>query len=258
MDWAQTLAIIGAGFGAGVVITAIGAGSLVSFPILLGVGLPPLVANVCNTVGLVPGGVTGTWGYRRELAGHPHLVRRVAVTSGLGAVVGAGLLLVLPPGAFARAVPYLVLFAATLVGIQPWVSAWLRRRAVRRGEPVRDDRESMGGGLSTVSSVVGVYGGYFGAGQGVMLVAFLALGLDVSLQTVNALKNLAVLAANVAATVVFVAAAPLDWAVVGLVAAGSVAGGWVGAHLGRRLPATVFRVLVVGFGYAVGLRLLLG
>lgn len=258
MDWAQVLWVIGAGFGAGVVITAIGAGSLVSFPILLGVGLSPLVANVCNTVGLVPGGVTGTWGYRRELAGHPHLVRRVAATSGVGALAGAGLLLVLPPGAFAEAVPYLVLFAATLVGLQPWVSAWLRRRALRRGGTVRDDRESMGAGLSSVASVVGVYGGYFGAGQGVMLVAFLALGLDVSLQTVNALKNLAVLAANVAATVVFVALAPLDWAVVGLVAAGSVTGGWVGAHLGRRLPGTAFRVLVVLFGYVVGLRLLMG
>lgn len=251
------LAIVGAGLGAGIVLTAIGAGSLVSFPILLAVGISPLVANVSNTVGLVPGGLTGTWGYRGEMAGHPALVARVAATSAIGALLGAVLLLAFPPGAFEAVVPYLVLFAATLVGVQPLVSAAVRRRAARRGRPVADDREVMGPRLTAVASAVGVYGGYFGAGQGVMLVGFLALGLDLPLQAINALKNLAILSANVAATVVFVFAAPLDWAVVGLVAAGSLVGGWLGAHLGRRLPPTVFRVLVVVFGYLVAIRLLL-
>ena len=250
------LAIIGAGLGAGIVITAIGAGSLVSFPILLAVGVSPLVANVSNTVGLVPGGVTGTWGYRSEMSGYPQLVARVAVTSAVGALAGAVVLLAFPPGAFEAVVPYLVLFAATLVGVQPLVSAWVRRRAERRGIPIAVDREVMGPRLTGLAALVGVYGGYFGAGQGVMLVAFLAFGLDIPLQAVNALKNLAILAANVAATVVFVFAAPLDWAVVGLIAAGSIVGGWVGAHLGRRLPPTLFRVLVVVFGYAVAIRLL--
>jgi hypothetical protein len=115
----------------------------------------------------------------------------------------------------------------------------------------------MGPRLTAVSSVVGVYGGYFGAAQGVMLVAFLALGLDVSLQVVNGLKNVAVLSANVAASVVFIAFAPLDWAVVGLIAVGSLAGGWLGAHFGRRLPPAAFRSLIVVFGYAVAIRLLL-
>ena len=252
------LAVVGAGLGAGIVVTAIGAGSLVSFPILLAVGVPPLVANVSNTVGLVPGGVTGTWGYRGEMAGYPHLVRRVAVTSAVGALAGAVLLLAFPPGAFETVVPYLVLFASTLVGLQPFVSAALRRRAARRGVVVADDRETMGPRLTGVSSVVGVYGGYFGAGQGVMLVAFLALGLDVPLQAINALKNLAILTANVAATAVFVFVAPLDWAVVALIAVGSIVGGWVGAHLGRRLPPVVFRTLVVLFGYVVAIRLLAG
>jgi uncharacterized membrane protein YfcA len=105
--------------------------------------------------------------------------------------------------------------------------------------------------------VVGVYGGYFGAAQGVLLMAFLGLGLDLDLQVVNGLKNVAVLAANVAAGLVFVLYAPLDWRIVGLVAAGSLVGGWAGAHLGRRLPPVVFRTLVVLVGYAVGLRLLL-
>ena len=123
------LAVIGAGLGAGIVVTAIGAGSLVSFPILLAVGVNPLVANVSNTVGLVPGGLSGTWGYRSEMAGYPHLVRRVAITSVLGSLAGAVLLLAFPPGAFEAVVPYLVLFAATLVGVQPFVSAAVRRRA---------------------------------------------------------------------------------------------------------------------------------
>ena len=258
MDPLDALAIVGAGLGAGVVVTAIGAGSLVSFPILLAVGVNPLVANVSNTVGLVPGGLTGTWGYRSEMAGYPSLVARVAATSAVGALVGAVLLLAFPPGAFEAVVPYLVLFASTLVGVQPLVSAAVRRRAARRGRPVADDREVMGPRLSAVSSLVGVYGGYFGAGQGVMLVGFLALGLDVGLQTINALKSLAILSANVAATVVFVFVAPLDWAVVGLLAAGSIVGGWMGAHLGRRLHPAVFRVLVVTFGYLVALRLLVG
>jgi uncharacterized membrane protein YfcA len=257
VDPLDALAVVAAGLGAGLVITAVGAGSLVSFPILLGIGLPPLVANVCNTVGLVPGGFSGTWGYRRELAGRASLVRGVAVTSGLGALAGAVILIALPAGAFARVVPWLILLAATLVGVQPMVSSWLRSRAERLGAPPAGRVDSLPPTLGGISSAVGVYGGYFGAGQGVMLVAFLALGLEETLQVVNGLKNVAVLSANVAATVVFLALAPLDWGIVGLLAVGSVVGGYVGSHIGRRLPPTMFRVLVVGFGYLVGLRLLL-
>ncbi len=255
MDATFVLAVLAAGFGAGLVLTAVGAGSLVSFPILVGAGLTPLVANVCNNVGLVPGGLTGAVGFRRELAGHRTLVVRVAVTSAVGALLGGVLLLSLPPGVFDRVVPFLVLASATLVGLGPFISAAVRRRALRHGV-VPVDREHMGPGLSGLSTLVGVYGGYFGAAQGVLLVAFLALGLDVDLRAVNGLKNVAVLSANLAATVVFVFFAPLDWAVVGLLAVGSVAGGWLGAHLGRRMHPTVFRVLVVLFGYAVGIRLL--
>jgi uncharacterized membrane protein YfcA len=257
VDIGQILAVLGAGLGAGFVVTAVGAGSLVSFPILLGVGLSPLVANVCNNVGLVPGGLSGTYGYRRELAGHRHLVVRVALTSATGALLGAALLLTLPSSAFDQVVPYLVLVAATLVGVQPLVSGGLRRRAEHLGTAPVADRETMGPRLTALSSMVGVYGGYFGAAQGVLLVAFLALGLDVGLQVVNGLKNVAVLSANVAASVVFIAFAPLDWLVVGLVAAGSLVGGWLGAHIGRRLSPVVFRSLVVLFGYVVAIRLLL-
>jgi uncharacterized protein len=257
MGIGEILTVLAAGFGAGVVLTAVGAGSLVSFPLLISTGLSPLVANVCNNVGLVPGGLTGSWGYRRELAGHRGLVIRVMITSAAGALLGAVLLLALPSSAFDRVVPFLVLAAASLVGLQPFISSWVRRRAVRRGHEPVADRETIGPRLTGVAGVVGVYGGYFGAAQGVMLVAFLALGLDVNLQTVNGLKNIAITSANVAASVVFVLFAPLDWPVVGLVAIGSVAGGWLGAHLGRRLPPVAFRTLVVVFGYVVGIRLLL-
>ena len=257
MDPSFVLAVLAAGFGAGFVLTAVGAGSLVSFPILVGAGLSPLVANVCNNVGLVPGGLTGAFGFRRELAGHRPLVMRVAATSAVGALLGAVLLLALPPGAFSQVVPWLVLVSATLVGLGPFISTAVRRRAVRLGVEVADDRVVMGPRLTGLSSLIGVYGGYFGAAQGVLLVAVLALGLDVPLSAVNGLKNVAVASANVAATLVFVFFAPLNWPVVGLIAIGSVVGGWLGAHLGRRLHPTVFRVLVVLFGWVVGIKLLL-
>lgn len=250
-------AILFAGLAAGFVITAIGAGSLISFPILLAVGLPPVTANASNTVGLVPGGFSGTWGYRHELVGKRTRVVAVAVTSAGGAVVGALLLLVLPPGAFEAIVPVLLLLGSFLVGVQPLISRWARRRAVERDLPTRGHDRGLPAPLATVSGLLGVYGGYFGAGQGVMLVAFLSIGLDECMQVVNGLKNVAVLSANVAATLIFVFAAPLDWTAVALVAVGSVIGGWLGAIIGRRMPATVFRVLVVTMGTVVGVRLLM-
>ncbi|NUR07720.1 MAG: sulfite exporter TauE/SafE family protein [Nocardioidaceae bacterium] len=238
-------------------MTAAGAGSLVSFPLLVAAGLPPLVANTSTNVGLVPGGLAGSFGFRRELAEHPALVTRVAVTSAAGALAGGVLLLVLPASSFDVVVPYLVLVAATLVGLGPLISRALTRRALRRGIEPGPDRVSMGPRLTGASTVVGVYGGYFGAAQGVLLVALLALTLDVPLTTVNGLKSIAIVSANLAATVVFVLFAPLDWAAVGLIAVGSVTGAWLGAHVGRRLPPSVFRALVVVFGWVVGVRLLL-
>ncbi|RHW28486.1 sulfite exporter TauE/SafE family protein [Nocardioides immobilis] len=249
----EILIVLAAGLGAGLVIAAVGAGSLVSFPLLLSVGLTPLVANVCNTVGLVPGGVSGSYGFRRELAGKRALVRATAVTSASGSLLGAGLLLALPATSFELIVPWLVILAATLIAVQPVISRWLRARAAEQPREVSRDFPAPLGGMS---SLIGVYGGYFGAGQGVMLVAFLALGLDEELQVINGLKNVAVLSANLAAALVFAFWAPLDWSIVGLVAIGSVFGGWIGAHIGRRLPPIVFRVLVVVSGYAVGVHLL--
>lgn len=258
MDPLTALAVLGAGLAGGLVVTAIGAGSLVTFPLLLAIGLPPVVANVSNTIGLVPGNITGTWGYRHELVGKRRLVIGVAATTAVGAVAGAVLLLGMPSEAFAQLAPWLILLAATLVGVQPVISEVLRRRAQRRGEQPRGAHTRLPAPLAWASAAIGVYGGYFGAGQGIMLVAFLALGLQERLQTVNALKNVAVLAANVVATLLFVWIAPVDWPTVALLATGSVVGGWLGAIIGRRLPGPVFRVLVVLFGYIVAIRLLIG
>jgi uncharacterized membrane protein YfcA len=211
---------------------------------------------VSNNVGLVPGGVSGSFGYRRELAGRRALVLRVAATSALGALMGAALLLTLPSTSFDRAVPFLVLTAASLVGLQPLVSKGLRRRAEGRGSVVVL-RERMGPGLTTLSSLVGIYGGYFGAAQGVLLLAFLALGLDLGLQTVNGLKNVGACRPTSPRRRCSCSSPRRTGRVVELVATESLVGGWLGARLGRRLPPTVFRTLIVVFGGVVGLRLLL-
>lgn len=257
MELLQQLALFGGGLGAGLVLSSIGAASLISFPILLAVGLPPVVANASNTVGLVPAGIGGAIGYRRELAAHPALVRVVLATSAVGAVLGAFLLLRLPPTVFESLVPWLILFACALVGLQPAISGWVQRRAQRLGHAPRH-RQTMSVPVKAISTIMGVYGGYFGAGQGVMMVAFLALGIDIELRVINALKTLAVFAANVVASVVFIAIAELDWTAIVLVGLGSVIGGYLGALIGRRLPPTLFRVLVVGVGLAVSLTMLLG
>lgn len=247
------LVVVGTGFAAGVVMSSVGVASLVSFPVLVALGLPPVVANASSTVGLVPAGLSGTFGYRRELAAHPRVTARIVATSAAGSVGGAIALLALPPDVFEALVPWLILFACLLVGVQPTIAGRLR---ARRGEA---DSDRLVPSMPTTAALgaTGIYGGYFGAGQGVMVVAVLGLGLDIELKVVNALKTLAVLAANVVASVVFVVAADLEWTVILLLGLGSVAGGYIGAHIGRRLPDRLFRGLVVIGGTAAALALLL-
>jgi uncharacterized protein len=246
------LAVLGAGLGAGILTSTVGVASLLSFPVLLAVGLPPVVANASNTVGLVPAGVSGSFGYRAELREHPRITWTVVATCALGAIGGAVLLLALPASVFEAVVPWLILFTCLLVGVQPWVARWLRSRG---GEDV-GPRTRMGPVTTFFALLTGVYGGYFGAGSGVMMVAVLGLGLDIELRVVNALKTLAIFAGNVVAGLVFVAVADLDWRAIGLLAAGSVVGGYVGARVGRRLPPTLFRVLVVVAGITAAVLLL--
>jgi uncharacterized membrane protein YfcA len=251
------LVVVAAGLGAGFVMSSIGVASLVSFPVLVALGLPPVVANASNTVGLIPAGLSGSFGYRRELAAHPQVTRVVVATGALGSIAGAFLLLGLPAGIFEVVVPWLILFACLLVGLQPWIAARLAARRTRRAGP-RRPRTRAGRGVAGLTALAGVYGGYFGAGQGVVVVAILALGLDLELAVVNALKTLAVLAANVVAGTVFVLVADLDWTVVALLGLGSVVGGYAGSRVGRRLPPALFRALVVTAGVVASVTMLLG
>jgi uncharacterized membrane protein YfcA len=245
MTGLETLFVLLAGFGAGIMTSTVGVASMLSFPVLVAVGLPPVVANASNTVGMTPGGLSGSFGYREELREHPRLTAAVITTCAVGAVAGAALLLALPPGVFEAIVPWLILFTCLLVGVSPRLNRWLRRH--RQGLEI-EQRTRMSPVTRLFATLTGVYGGYFGAGSGVMMLAVLGLGVDVEFRIINALKTLAVVAANVVATVIFVAAAEIDWRAVGMLAAGSVIGGYVGARIGRRLPPTLLRSLVVLVG----------
>jgi len=248
------LVVLAAGLGAGILTSTVGVASLLSFPILVALGLPPVVANASNTVGLVPAGLTGSFGYRAELREHPRVALAVILTCAAGAVAGAALLLALPPGVFEAVVPWLILFTCLLVGVQPLITRWLRAR--RTGADAGRPRTTMSPATTVFAALTGMYGGYFGAGSGVMMVAVLGLGLDLELRIVNGLKTLAVLAANLVAGVIFLFVAELDFRVVGLLALGSAAGGYVGARVGRRLPPTLFRILVVLAGIIAAVTML--
>jgi uncharacterized membrane protein YfcA len=247
----EQLAVLAAGLGAGVLTSTVGVASLLSFPVLVAVGLPPVVANASNTVGMTPAGLSGSFGYRRELREHPRVTAAVIATCALGSVAGATLLLALPTEVFEAVVPWLILFTCLLVGVSPRLNRWLRRH-----DADTEQRHLMSP-LSTVfATLTGVYGGYFGAGSGVMMMAVLGLGTDLEFRIVNALKTLAVLAANLVAAVIFVVAAELDWAAVGLLAAGSVVGGYVGSRIGRVLPPALLRSLIVVTGVVAAVLLL--
>lgn len=245
MGLGEILGIIAAGVGAGAINTMVGSGSLVSFPILLAFGYPPTVANITNTVGLVPGSITGAWGYRRELAGQRSRIIRFGIASLIGAMIGALLLLMLPPSVFDAVVPVIIAIAIILVLIQPRLNRYLVQR---RGEGPHEP--SRAGAVATTAGVFssGIYGGYFSAAQGILLLAVLGLGLPDDLQRVNALKNVLQMLVNIVAAVIFVLVFPITWAAVGLMAIGTLVGGQLGAVLGRRLPAWALRTTIVIVG----------
>lgn len=247
----QGLAILAAGTVAGAINTIVGSGSLVTFPVLLAAGYPPLVANVSNTVGLVPGSISGAIGYRRELRGQRSRLLRLGVAAALGGLTG-GLLLLAAPGTFEAVVPLLVIGAALLMAASPRLSARLRARTGMRG--VRREPRVL---VPLAVGLTGVYGGYFGAAQGVILLAFLGLLVADDLQRLNAAKNVLAGIVNGVAAVLFVSVTHVDWAVVGVLAVGSTVGGQLGAAVGRRVPARVLRAVVVVGGLAVGTVLLL-
>ena len=239
------LAIVGVGLAAGTINTIVGSGSLITFPTLLALGYAPVVANVSNTVGLVTGSISGAIGYRRELEGQRDRVRVLAVASLTGGLTGGLLLLALPASVFENVLPVLILLACLLVALQPRLAA-RDRRARAHGGPL----------LFAAVFATGVYGGYFGAAQGVILIALLGIFLDDHLQRLNALKNVLAALVNGVAALLFIAVAEVDWAVAGLLAAGAVCGGQLGARVGRRIPAGVLRAVIVVVGVAVAVRLL--
>ncbi|MFL6053145.1 MAG: sulfite exporter TauE/SafE family protein [Actinoallomurus sp.] len=246
--WA-TLAVFAAGLAAGTINTIVGSGSLITFPTLLAVGLPPITANVSNNVGLVPGGVTGVLGYRAELAGQRGRLARLVPASVLGALVGGILLLTLPERAFTVVVAALIGLSCVLVLTQPLISRRLT------GRP----RRPHGGPWLWLGVFAGgVYGGYFGAAQGVLLVGLLGIFLDEDLQRVNAAKNLLTMLVNATAAVLYVAVAKVDWWAALLVALGSMLGGLLGARLGRRLPPAILRGVIICVGVVAVVKLLAG
>jgi len=270
-DLLRALAIFAAGLAAGTINTVVGSGTLITFPTLLAFGYPPVLANVSNNVGLVPGVASGVYGYRAELGGQRRRLLRLGSASVCGGLVGAILLLTLPQSAFKDIVPALIGVAVVMVVIQPRLAKWVAERqraraaaatpagagpaaAVTAATPVG---EAIGGPvLWVLVFLAGIYGGYFGAAQGVLLIGMLGIALNDSLQRINAAKNVLAGLVNGLAAVVFIIATHIDWGVAGLIAAGSIIGGQVGARVGRRLQPWGLRVVIVCVGIAALVKLL--
>jgi uncharacterized protein len=289
-DLLVALAIFAVGLAAGTINTVVGSGTLITFPTLLALGYPPVLANVSNNVGLVPGVASGVHGYRAELAGQRRRMIRLGSASVCGGLVGAILLLVLPAGAFQTIVPVLIGIALVMIIFQPRLARWMAARQVARAA-ARGDRPAHGlapdgglepGGGGGAASAVrvaapvtaraevqvggpvlwvlvflsGVYGGYFGAAQGVLLIGLMGVAFTDTMQRINAVKNVLAGLVNGVAALVFVAATHVDWGVAGLIACGAILGGQIGARVGRKLPPWGLRVLIVCVGAAALVKLL--
>jgi uncharacterized membrane protein YfcA len=241
--------IVLAGVGAGIANAIVGSGTLITFPTLLAFGYGAVTANVSNTVGLVFGNVTSMLGYRPEMKGQRARGFRLGTASMIGAIGGAILLLALPASAFRAVVPAFIGLGVFAILTGPYVSKWLASRNRAPSEAA--------GGIGTFVGVMicGVYGGYFGAGQGLLFIAVLGIALADTIHRLNALRNLLAGLANTIAAVVFVISAHVAWGAVALLAVGSVFGGWVGVHIGRRLPPTVYRAVIAAVGIVAFVKL---
>ncbi len=248
MGFGEALAIALAGFAAGAINVVVGSGTLITFPVLLAFGYAPVTANVSNSVGLVPGSVSGAIGYRHKLAGQGTRARRFGTMSVLGGLTGATLLLVLPASAFEAIVPAFIAIALALVILQPRLAAALERRSARRDH----ERHPL---ILMALFATGVYGGYFGAAQGILLLAILGLALTQDLHRTNALKNVLTGLVNGVAGLFFVVAAHVEWGPATILALGSIVGGQVGARYGQRLHPTALRGLIVVIGLVAIARL---
>jgi uncharacterized protein len=275
LDLLTASLVLLAAVAAGAMNAVVGAGTLITFPTLLAAGFPPVIANVSNTVGLVPGGVTAAFAFRHTMTGRARLVRRLIVASSIGGLIGGGLLLFLPPGAFELVVPPLLLLSGVLAALQPRVAAAVARRRADRAalaDPPADAdlaaAEAVDGDLGRAAGragghgtgrpaltttpallaavgATGIYGGYFGAAQGVILLAILGVFVGGDMTEVNGIKNVLASVANIVSAGLFIAIADVDWAVAGIIAVGSTIGGALGGRYGRRLRPGPLRVLVV-------------
>ena len=291
-DLLRALAIFAVGLAAGTINTVVGSGTLITFPTLLAFGYPPVLANVSNNVGLVPGVASGVYGYRSELGGQRRRLIRLGSASVGGGLVGAILLLTLPQSAFKDIVPALIGLAVVMVIIQPRLAKWVAERQRARAALATPDgatpdgagaggtgAAAVGAGADGTGAVAvaappapaeaiggpvlwvlvfaaGIYGGYFGAAQGVLQIGMLGIALNDSLQRINAAKNVLAGLVNGLAAVVFILATHIDWGVAGLIAAGSIIGGQIGARIGKRLPPWGLRVVIVCVGTAALVKLL--
>ncbi len=248
MTPAEGVLVLTAGFAGGAVNALAGGGTLLTYPALLAAGLPPVLANTTSSVGLLAGYAGGSLAYRRELAGQGTRAKGLLAAGVAGGAVGAALLLLMPGAGFERVVPYLVLLACALLAVQPLVA----RRVARHGTPV--DRPAW-----VTRSAIGlsaVYGAYFGAGLGVLLLAVLGLLVAEDVQRLNALKGVLSLVSGVVGALVFVVTGNVAWLAALLVAVGATGGAAAGVGLARRLPATAVRATVVVLGTVVGVVLL--
>jgi hypothetical protein len=290
-DLLQALIIFAVGLAAGTINTVVGSGTLITFPTLLALGYPPVLANVSNNVGLVPGVASGVHGYRAELVGQRRRVIRLGSASVCGGLLGAILLLVLPAGAFKDIVPALIGIALVMIVFQPRLARRMAARQLARAAAPAGERDPDGGaaqasgasgrsGAGGTSAVLvapvtveataqiggpvlwvlvflsGVYGGYFGAAQGVLLIGLMGVAFTDTMQRINAVKNVLAGLVNGVAAVVFIAATHIDWGAAGLIACGAILGGQFGARIGRKLPPWGLRLLIICVGVVALLKLL--
>lgn len=239
-----------AGVGAGAINAVVGSGTLITFPTLIALGYPPVTSTMSNAVGLVAGSASGTWGYRRELRGQWNRLRWQLPASFVGAGFGAWLLLHLPEKVFQQVVPVLLILALVLVVVGPRIQEWARRRSEAAGESAEHVSPRKMVMLVVATFAVGIYGGYFTAAQGILLIAAMGALLPEDMQRMNAAKNLLSLVVNIVAAVAYTVVAfdRISWAAAGLIAVGSLIGGFLGAHYGRRLSPNALRAVIVVVG----------
>jgi hypothetical protein len=254
VSWLELLALLAAGAAAGLINTVVGSGTLVTFPTLLALGVPPVTANVSNTIGLVPGSVSGALATRGELGGQRARLIRLGSASLVGGVIGALLLLRLPSSAFDAIVPILIGIGCVLVVLQPWLSRKVANRRARLGITESAPHGSIWLWLGVL--VTGVYGGYFGAAQGVLLIGVLGIGLAEQLHRINAIKNVLSAIVNGVAGILFVFLYQVNWWAAGAIAVGSVIGAQIGGRVGRKLPPLVYRAVIVVVGVVAIVNLL--